>query len=577
MFPNKQAESFPGRNFYQSKGIDWLRFIPWLILPFITAALFAIGMFALFYNGQYYVIILPLIAASIVGVLMILAVNKGHCRNPTVAAVLGCFAGVVLYLGYFYCGMVYQLGPETAARLDLLPFYIHARMRTDVIRDAGTDNDENTRPQKGDSWFNWFTFSFELIGAIAIPAGLAVQRARKPYCNACRKWMIREVTQFEPGQSEGILDAFRTGSARSLAALCAKPVFATIPNATLGVEICPTVKDSASRDCPVYASMKLVTKAGSRGPTRDPFDAFNGKSLLRSLQLNSDEIAALGSRFKIFETLAGHAAVAALKPESEPAIEKMPEGTFAEIRDIEPDYAGKVLTRRNSLIGLSYVLLALLFIIGSGVLAACGGIMAFPDKNSPQYVPPAKKVLGISMLSVGGALFAGACIFMLANPTYFRDRFLLRRAREEFSRRPKTFVDPNNPDALFVEIVPKLNWGRTMMEMASDVGFLAVNLGKREVLFEGDKQRFRVPADAITLSEVEFFVEGKGTSAATKIYYVVLRANRPNEFWEVPLRERLGAGKFGSRRRRKSTERLCEAIEKMRRPVRKTLAGEVQA
>jgi len=203
-------------------------------------------------------------------------------------------------------------------------------------------------------------------------------------------------------------------------------------------------------------------------------------------------------------------------------------------------------------------------VFGGLILAVCGGMMAFPDKNSPQDVPPAKKVLGIAMLSVGGLFFGGTTIFFLINPNYFGNRFLLRRARAEFARRPKCLVDPNDPDALFTEIVPKLNWGRMMLETATDAGFLKVDPQRREILFEGDKERFRIPAEAITYCAVEFYVEGQGSHAATKIYYVVLRANRPNDFWEVPIRERRGTGKFGARKRKKSAERLFASIQQIR-------------
>jgi hypothetical protein len=564
MFSHKQADSFPGREFYQSGGAIWPRFILWLLLPFAGAALLAIGMFQLFNYGQYYVVILPLIMAVGVGLLIHLAVAKGHCRSPLIGALAGVAAGLLLYIGYYYYGMVYHVGPDVAGRPDLLPRYIQVRMESDVVHDANTDTEETLRHRKGDTWENWVMFGIELIGSAAIPGIAGFLRARKPYCRACEKWMIREITLFEPDQCDPIIDSLRSGSARSLAAICARPVFATIPNTTLAVEICPTLKDGVSRDCPIYVSIKKISTVG-RSPSRDPFDAPQGKLALRSLKLNPDEIAALGSRFALFETIAGRAAVTALQPESPAAsAENVPTGPIADIKPVEPDYAGKVLTRRNTYLGLAYVLGGLVVIVGGMALALCGGMMAFPDKHSPQDVPPEKKALGIAMLGVGGLFFGCTAIFFLVNPTYFGNRFLLRKTRAEFSRRLQHLVDPNDPEALFTEVVPKLNWGGTMLESASDIGFLKVDARRREILFEGDKQRFRIPAEAITYCALEFFVEGKGSHAATKIYYVVLRANRPNEFWEVPLRERRGSGKFGARQRRKSAERLFASIQQMR-------------
>ncbi len=348
MFSTKQAESLPGREFYQNGGANWPQFILWLLLPFVAAALLAVGLFELFNYGEYYVVILPLLAAVGVGLLITLAVAKGHCRSPLIAGLVGVVAGLVLYLGYFYVGMVYHVGPEAADRPDLLPRYIRARMETDVIHDAGSDVEDSPQARKGDSWFNWVTFGIELACCAGIPGVMGLLRARKPYCRACHKWMIREVTFFPIDQTSSIVDALRNGSARSLAALCANPVFATIPNATLGIEICPALKDGASRDCPVYLSLKQVTNV-KRNTSTDNFEAVTGKIILRSLKINSDEMAALGSRFKIFESVTGRAAVAALKPESSAdASENFPTGAVVDVKPVEADYAGKVLTRRNS-------------------------------------------------------------------------------------------------------------------------------------------------------------------------------------------------------------------------------------
>jgi hypothetical protein len=90
-----------------------------------------------------------------------------------------------------------------------------------------------------------------------------------------------------------------------------------------------------------------------------------------------------------------------------------------------------------------------------------------------------------------------------------------------------------------------------------------VDKARREVVFEGDKERWRIPAAAILSCEVEFFVEGRGSHAATKIYYVVLRARHPAQFWEAPIRERTGTGIFRAGRRKKAAERLCESIRSL--------------
>ena len=230
---------------------------------------------------------------------------------------------------------------------------------------------------------------------------------------------------------------------------------------------------------------------------------------------------------------------------------------------MESDYAGRILTRKTALIALAFALGAVLALVAAIGLMAWGGTTAFPSVPARE-VAPAVKLFGITLLVLGGALFLGVASFFFINPNYFGNRYVRKLARREFSRRPGCVVDANDPDALFVEIVPKLNWGKLMLETAQDVGFLVLDRGRRQVLFEGDKERCRIPAAAITQCEVEEFVEGKGTAAATRVYYVVLRAAHPTRFWEAPIRQRTGMGKCQSRRRKKAAQQLCGAINEMR-------------
>src|SRR5713226_1719205 len=128
MFSRKQAESFPGRSFYKSSGVNWPRFLPWLVPAFVVAAILAEGMAQLFRIGHYYILIVPLLAAVGVGGMMNLAVSRGHCRSSIVAGLAGVCAGLLLYIGYFYLGMVHDLGPEWAGHPKFLPTYIRLRM-----------------------------------------------------------------------------------------------------------------------------------------------------------------------------------------------------------------------------------------------------------------------------------------------------------------------------------------------------------------------------------------------------------------------------------------------------------------
>jgi hypothetical protein len=85
---------------------------------------------------------------------------------------------------------------------------------------------------------------------------------------------------------------------------------------------------------------------------------------------------------------------------------------------------------------------------------------------------------------------------------------------------------------------------------------------RRELLFEGDRERFRIPADALTYCGLEEFVYQSGHSKVT-YYYVVLRIESPTQFWEAPIRLNAGAG-LGGRKRKKKMTLLFNRVQQMR-------------
>lgn len=564
MSTRQQAEAFPGRTFYAGKGVNWSRFLLWLFPVFIVVAILAEIMAQLYVAGHYLIFIVPFAAALAVAGMMNLAVNKGHCRSAIVSGLAGFCAGLALYMGYFYLGMIHDFGPEIIGHPEALPTYIHLRMevqKTHDVNDAHSE-DDNKMPTSFDVAMNWVFFAFEFGLVLVMTTGAGLRRARKPYCESCQRWMVRDFTQFDPGSADELLDALRVHSARSLAALSAGAPFATIPNVSLAADYCPSLKDGVPRDCPVYVSVKNINSAPKQAAL-DTFEQSKGKLLVRGLQLNTDELAALAPRFKIFETLTGRSAVAALLP-SEPPEEptENKDLVYAEITPLTDDHAGKVLTRKNILIMSAISLLVLAgFFAGMGLML--GGIfLAFPDHPPIDGVSPTEKTCGLALIVFGGIWFLFSIGIALVNPSYFGTRFFRKLHRNELARRIALMVDANDPEALFVEIVPKLNWGKVMLENASDLGLLVVDRSKRQLRFEGDKERWRIPAAAIVSCQIEIYVHRQGNSS-TKIYYVTVRANHRNGFWEAPIRERIGYGLL-SRRRKKSAEELFQAIESIR-------------
>jgi hypothetical protein len=168
------------------------------------------------------------------------------------------------------------------------------------------------------------------------------------------------------------------------------------------------------------------------------------------------------------------------------------------------------------------------------------------------------------MMVVGVLGFLGVSGLFLWEPTILANRWLEKRTRTEFQKRPTLLVRPDDPEAVFVEVVPKLNWGRMSLETASDIGFLRLDRTRREILFEGDKECYRIPAMALTSCDVEVFVEGQGTAAASKVFFLVLRSQRAGNLWEAPIRRRGDTGIFKSGKRRRWAESTRQAVLEMR-------------
>jgi hypothetical protein len=124
-------------------------------------------------------------------------------------------------------------------------------------------------------------------------------------------------------------------------------------------------------------------------------------------------------------------------------------------------------------------------------------------------------------------------LFFARYPT---SRFMLRQARRAFELRADPAVDWNDPDLVFVDIIPRINWGKTMMENATDIGFLELNQKKRELIFEGDRERYWIPVDSILEVKHEFWAspaQHQFQRSPSLNHLVVVRAMTAGGPWET--------------------------------------------
>jgi hypothetical protein len=235
----------------------------------------------------------------------------------------------------------------------------------------------------------------------------------------------------------------------------------------------------------------------------------------------------------------------------------------ADIKPIDEWSGPRILTTKTVIIGNVLTLSPVVLMFAGVGLAAGASHLAFaedvPD-GGPPLLGPAAGVLGIA---VGVLIAAAAAYRALRNTTQLGNWYLRRVARGEIKSRPDALVDPDDPEAIFVELVPRPNWNRLMLETATDVGFLLVEETRREVLFEGDGERMRIPAGAILSCEVEQTIIGEGAGGAIKYYFTVIRVQSPSGIRELPFAYRGDLGHFGAEVRERRAVALRDCVRSL--------------
>jgi hypothetical protein len=212
----------------------------------------------------------------------------------------------------------------------------------------------------------------------------------------------------------------------------------------------------------------------------------------------------------------------------------MSDEPLADVTPLPLALRGRILTPAARLVenGL-FLLQFLLFAALTFTPAVLGGLAAtarlFPGNQALSFAPV---VVGLGLTAGLGWLLGGR---RLRKP--WSTDYLFRRAQAELRQRSDALVGPHDPEAVFVEVIPRRNWGSIALQNAEDIGFLSLDSAGRRLLFEGDQKRYRIPAEAVADCAVKLMNPAEADDPrGVPVGLVLLRVRDRLGERELPLR-----------------------------------------
>ena len=212
----------------------------------------------------------------------------------------------------------------------------------------------------------------------------------------------------------------------------------------------------------------------------------------------------------------------------------LPSGAQVEVQEIASQPAARILSKGHRTVSLLLGFIPVYFTLAGLALMGISFPVVLKDTSfRPPIFLPEHQALEVF---IAGGFITLASIALVSTLPNIGEVYLRRIARSAIRRRPGIIVNPDAKDSLFVDVVPRSNWNPFKLEKASDTGFLAVDLERREVRFEGDLQRYRIPAESMCSCTLEKYVAMKNAGPrATGYWLVVIRAYNAKGVWESPF------------------------------------------
>jgi hypothetical protein len=180
---------------------------------------------------------------------------------------------------------------------------------------------------------------------------------------------------------------------------------------------------------------------------------------------------------------------------------------------------------------------------------------------------------GHILLATGVVAALAGGLVCCVNVDYLGMRFIYRRLCRDIGQRPDALVSSDEPIAQWVDIVPRVQWHQLMPDKAADRGLLAIDRTHARLLFEGVKERYVIPADAVLACKVVPMLPHTGSWNYFAVVLTVrypesaptsLIGGRRDDQWEIPLLPRpTQFRRYSSAHRRELAKTLLADIEEL--------------
>lgn len=454
--------------------------------------------------------IVAALAGALVGAAILGIVRFGHCRHPWLAAVTSVSLGLLWFAAQFFVLMLATFGADQWTRFDRLPEFLELCFRIGP-RAPGVN-----APPTG-----WIFLFVEILAVIAVPVIVALHAVSRPFSEEMQRWLDEGQAFFPPGSLAEVVTRLSN--------------FQPIPSdlEPLTGEM-PERADRAvlhygpggdGQGGPVYLSIR-------------PNGQIFPRPLVYCWQLTETEIARVGRWFSGFQMAVAQPRSA---PQS-PGLRRASNDADAVIREC--------MTDPPVFSGWGTVILNAIPLMQIVVFFLAMGLALWAIRSR-------KMAVGLTLFFIGfGALFVVR--------TRFKYRLRTRMLSPKLLRRPTSLVEPNDPEAYFVEVVPRENWTKLLWDDAADHGFLKLDDVTRCLLFEGDRERWSIPVSAILRIHDEAKVKA-GTGAPHSSHFVVVAVQFRESVWELPIHAMLdGGGRLLAGNSYQAAQILCSRLNDWR-------------